>query len=344
MVDAAANGFPALLPRKYIDLIDWQDPDDPLRRLLVPSKSEQSTAGAFDTSGETESTVVRGLQHKYVQTAIVILTQACAGHCRYCFRRRLMTRDMLARESISDLEPALDYIRQHTEIDNLLLSGGDPLLVNTKRLAKLLDRAAEIPHLRQIRISTKLPAFLPERITKDEQLTGLLASFSRRFQIMVQCHFDHHREIDAATVEALEQLGQAGCVLSSQVALIKGVNDDPDVLAALYKELHYLGVEPHYLFHPRPVKHAMHFQIPVTRGLEIVERAKSLCAGPVKRFRYAAAMEDGKAELVGIVDVQGEPHLVIKWLQVRQTLTKANTTELIPLSDGERWLSGEIPS
>jgi len=316
-VIAARKHFPFMVPVEYAQLIDWQDPTDPLRQLLLPTLEEDNAAGSLDTSGESLSTIVPGLQHKYEQTAVLIVTQACAGHCRYCFRRRLMSRDVLVKETIEDLQDAIAYIQQHPEIDNVLLSGGDPMICSTRRLANLLAALATIPHLWQIRISTKLPAFLPSRFTTDPELLQVLRAYQSRFQIVFQCHFDHPREITPAAERAIAALRQTGCTLTAQIPLMKGVNHQVETLTQLFQQLHRLGVLPQYLFHPRPVKHATHFQLPILEGLAIVEAVRQRCNGSVKRFRYILTHSDGKLELVGHLPDQ-PTQLVTRWHQVRR--------------------------
>ncbi|KYC38485.1 lysine 2,3-aminomutase [Scytonema hofmannii PCC 7110] len=336
-VTEAKQNFPMMVPQGYADLINWQNPDDPLRLLLLPSEGEKDESGNFDTSGEELSTIIQGLQHKYDQTAVLIVTQACAGHCRYCFRRRLMSRDVLTQETIEDLQEALAYIAQHPEIDNVLLSGGDPMISSTRRLANLLSAIAQIPHIWQIRISTKLPAFLPSRFTTDPELLDVLHQYKSRFQIIIQCHFDHPREISTATICALENLQKAGCLLTSQIALMKGINDSPDTLTELFKKLHRYSVIPQYIFHPRPVKHATHFQLPIVEGMQLIETVRQQCSGPVKRFRYILTHEDGKLELVGILP--GSPiQLVAKWQQVRRGLDNSGVI-LLPVDEQTCWLN-----
>lgn len=335
-VSAAKQQFPMMVPVGYADLIDWQNPDDPLRQLLLPSDWERDETGSFDTSGEELSTVVQGLQHKYDQTAVLIVTQACAGHCRYCFRRRLMSRDVLAKETIEDLKEAIAYIAEHREIDNVLLSGGDPMISSTRRLANLFAALEPIPHVWQIRISTKLPAFLPSRFTTDPELLDLLHDYKSRFQIIMQCHFDHPREITPASVRALEALRQSGCLLTSQIALMNGINNSADTLTELFKRLHRHGVIPQYLFHPRPVKHATHFQLPIVEGIQLVEAVRQRCSGAVKRFRYILTHEDGKLELVGMLP--GSPtQLVVKWQQVRRGCDRFGVM-LVPIDEQTNWL------
>jgi KamA family protein len=268
-VIAAKDCFPFMVPVGYAQLVDWQDPTDPLRQLVLPTVDEENAEGSLDTSGESLSTIVPGLQHKYEQTAVLIVTQACAGHCRYCFRRRLMSRDVMVKEAIEDLQDAIAYIQQHSELDNVLLSGGDPMICSTRRLENLLARLATIPHLWQIRISTKLPAFLPSRFTTDPELLDVLRVYQSRFQIVFQCHFDHPREITPEAERAIAALRHTGCTLTAQIPLMRGVNHHVETLTQLFQHLHRLGVLPQYLFHPRPVKHATHFQLPILEAKPI---------------------------------------------------------------------------
>jgi lysine 2,3-aminomutase len=320
-ISQAKQQFPMMVPVGYADLVDWENPDDPLRQLLLPSEWEVDDTGSFDTSGEEFSTIIQGLQHKYEQTAVLIVTQACAGHCRYCFRRRLMSRDVLVKETIEDLQDAIAYISMHPEIDNVLLSGGDPMICHTNRLKNIFKALAAIPHIWQIRISSKLPAFLPSRFTTDPNLLEVLQEYQSRFQIVIQCHYDHPRELTAASINALEALKKAGCLLTSQIALMKGVNNSVDTLTELFQRLHRYGVIPQYLFHPRPVKHATHFQFPIVEGIELVEAVRKGCNGSVKRFRYILTHSDGKLELVGVIPGESM-QLVTKWQQVRKGVKK----------------------
>ncbi|MEM9924312.1 MAG: KamA family radical SAM protein [Cyanobacteria bacterium P01_D01_bin.50] len=335
----AKQRFPLMVPVGYADLVDWQNPADPLRQLLLPSQEEESDIGSLDTSGEEFSTVIPGLQHKYEQTAVLIVTQACAGHCRYCFRRRLMSRDVMVKETIEDLQEAISYIKQHPEIDNVLLSGGDPMICSTRRLANLFAALSQIPHLWQIRISSKLPAFLPSRFTTDSELLEVLHQYKSRFQIVIQCHFDHPREITPLAEKGLFNLRQAGCLLTSQIALMSGVNAEVDTMTELFKRLHRLGVIPQYLFHPRPVKHATHFQIPIIKAMELVEAIRQRCNGSVKRFRYILTHSDGKLELVGLLE--GSPmQLVARWHQVRRGFDKSDLM-VVGIDEDVVWLEGE---
>lgn len=337
-ISRARERFPILVPPSYAALVDWADPGDPLRRLLLPTRDEEQQDGEWDTSGESESVVVRGLQHKYEQTAVLLVTQACAGHCRYCFRRRLLSRDVFTRETIEDLDEALHYVAANPGIDNVLLSGGDPMVCSTPRLRRILEACASIPHIAHVRIGTKLPAFLPSRFTGDADLLEMLTRLGCRTQILFQCHFDHPREITAETELAIRNLLAAGCVLTAQVALMRGINDDAEVLAALFKKLHRLGVVPQYLFHPRPVRHGTHFQLSIEEGLRLVEQVRRSCSGPVKRFRYVLAQEDGKLELVGAIGSGDARQLVVRWHQIRRGLARP-AVETLPLPADKTWIT-----
>jgi lysine 2,3-aminomutase len=248
-----------------------------------------------------------------------------------------MSRDVLVKETIEDLQEAIVYIQQHSEIDNVLMSGGDPMICSTRRLANLLAALAAIPHLWQIRISTKLPAFLPSRFTTDPELLEVLRQYQSRFQIVIQCHFDHPREITPEVETALGNLRQTGCLLTSQIPLMNRVNHQVETLTLLFKKLHRLGVIPQYLFHPRPVQHATHFQLPIVAGLELVEAVRQQCNGSVKRFRYILTQEDGKLELVGLT-ADPVPQLVTRWHQVRRGLTRSGL-EIRPIDAETVWLS-----
>lgn len=332
-----------LVTDSYSKLIDWSDPDDPLRVLLVPQADEESIAGSYDQSGEADSTVVRGLQHKYEQTAAMVVTEACAAHCRYCFRRRLMSFDVVTREGVKDLAEPLAYIAEHDEIDNVLLTGGDPMVSSTRRLAGIFEGLSNLDHIRQVRISTKLLAFLPSRFD-DPELEAVLRDAADRFQVVFQCHYDHPREIHDDGRRSIERLSNAGCLLTSQIAYMSRINDGPDVLGKLLYELHLLGVVPQYIFHPRPVRHATHFQMPIVDALTVIEAVKARFAGPIKRFRYIMTMADGKLELVGTTRVEGEVTLVARWHQLRRGVTR-DPIVLLPIDEDAVWLDeAQLPA
>jgi KamA family protein len=200
------------------------------------------------------------------------------------------------------LGDAAGYIEQHSEITNVLLSGGDPLVLGTAVIVRLLDRLLGIDHLRYIRIGTRVPAALPDRILGDTDLVAALRKRSkpgRRLNVVTQ--FNHPRELTPAAARAIDRLLSAGLVLINQTILIRGVNDEPETLAELQSSLAGAGVNPYYVFQCRPVKRVKRrFQVPLATGYRIVEDAKGMLDGPSKRFRYVMSHRSGKIEIVGV--------------------------------------------
>ncbi|MFC1557310.1 KamA family radical SAM protein, partial [candidate division KSB1 bacterium] len=174
----------------YQSLIDWNDPDDPIRRLVIPDIAELDEWGDLDASGEETYTVVPGCEHKYRDTALLLCNDVCGAYCRFCFRKRLFMNDN--DEVVRDVSPGLKYISQHPEISNVLLTGGDPLIMSTRKLENIISRLREIDHVKIIRIDTKIPAFNPYRITKDESLLEMLSKYSSAHKrIYIIAHFNH---------------------------------------------------------------------------------------------------------------------------------------------------------
>jgi len=286
----------------YLSLIDPTDPNDPIRKMAVPSPMELNTRGSYDTSGEHENTKMTGLQHKYPETALILLTNKCAMYCRHCFRKRIV--GLPNHEILDQFNDAAGYIRDHEEISNVLVSGGDPFVLPTRIIRKVLEGLSDIDHLNFIRFGTRTPVTFPSRITSDEGLLRLLDSHSRSDRrLYVVTQFNHPREITPQSVAAVSSLLEAGVVVSNQAVLLKGVNDDPDVMASLLRGLVRIGVNPYYVFQCRPVKRVKHnFQIPLYQGYEIVERAKAELDGHSKRFKFIMSHRTGKVEMVGMDD------------------------------------------
>ncbi len=285
----------------YLSLIDWADPNDPLMRMAVPSSEELDLSGSYDTSGESLSTRMPGLQHKYAQTALILTTNRCPLYCRHCFRKRLV--GLRTEEVIQRFSDAARYIDQHTEIRNVLLSGGDPLILPTPVIRRFLKRLSKIRHLDFVRIGSRVPVTFPSRILTDNELVSLLREHSKKFErLYLVSQFNHRREITPKSIDAVDRLIGAGLVVINQAILLKGVNDDPVTLAELHSGLVRIGVNPYYLFQCRPVKRVKRrFQVPLERGYGMVERAKSMLDGPSKRFRYVMSHRSGKIEIVGVM-------------------------------------------
>jgi KamA family protein len=292
--------YPMRITPYYASLIDWDNPNDPIRRMAVPSVEELNLAGSYDTSGELENTKLPGLQHKYSQTALILATNRCATYCRYCFRKRLV--GLPTKEILNRFQDAADYIQRHSEINNVLISGGDPFMLSTDVLGRFLKRLASIPHLDFIRFGTRLPVTFPDRILEDKDLPNLLRKYSlkdRRIYVVTQ--FNHPREITVKSTASVSRLIGCGVILNNQTVLLKGVNDRPHTLAELQEGLVRIGLNPYYVFQCRPVKRVKHrFQDSLYRGYHIVEGAKRMLNGHSKRFKYVMSHRTGKIEIVGI--------------------------------------------
>ncbi len=291
---------PMSITRYYASLIDWNDPDDPLRKMTIPSEGELDQAGIYDQSGEQQNTKLTGLQHKYRKTALILTTNKCTTFCRYCFRKRLV--GLPTGETVHRLTDAVRYIRKHPEINNVLLSGGDPLSLPTRMIRKYIEKLSEIDHLDFIRIGTKVPVTMPRRISEDRELYELLRETSvKKKRLYVSTQFNHPREITSASRKAINMLQRAGVVTNNQTVLMKGVNDDPETMAALQRALTGMGVIPYYVFQCRPVKRVKKlFQVPLARGFEIVEKSRSMLDGYSKRYRYVMSHRDGKIAIAGM--------------------------------------------
>jgi lysine 2,3-aminomutase len=282
----------------YLSLINWNDPNDPIRTLIVPGYHELHEWGRLDPSDEKTYCVMPGLEHKYPSTALLLVSNVCDGICRYCFRKRLFINPLT--EYLRDLPVAIQYIKQHDEITNVLLTGGDPLVLKSSKLENIIRQLRDIEHVSIIRIGTKIPAFNPSRIVEDTALTEIIKKYStEQKRIYIMTHFTHPRELTDLAVEAIGLLQKAGAIIANQMPLIKGINDQPEVLAELLAKLSFIGAVPYYIFQCRPSLGNKPYTVPVERGYEIVEQAKALVSGLAKRVRFVMSHSTGKIEIVG---------------------------------------------
>lgn len=283
----------------YLNLVDWNDPCDPIRQLIIPRPEELHGAGSLDPSNEAANTIALGVQHKYPDTVLLLCTTVCGGFCRYCFRKRLFMDG--THETSLDLAPAITYIKAHPEISNVLLTGGDPMMLSTARLTAILKLLREIPHIKIIRIGTKIPAFNPYRILDDQELLDTLSRFSTAHQrIYAMTHFDHPRELTDPAIECVDRLIRAGVICANQCPLIRGVNDDATVLSDLYRKLSWIGCTPYYLFQMRPTVGNELYAVPIVRGWEIWREALRFGSGLARRARFVMSHETGKIEISGV--------------------------------------------
>lgn len=287
----------------YQSLIDWDDPNDPIKRIIMPDVEELNEWGKLDASNEEKYTKVHGLEHKYSSTALLLVNEVCAAYCRFCFRKRLFMNEN--DEVTKDISAGLEYIKNNKEINNVLLTGGDPLILSTSKLEPIIQQLREIDHVKIIRIGTKVPAFNPFRILNDPSLLDMFRKYSTsEKKIYVMAHFNHPRELTPQAIEGLNLLMDAGVSLVNQTPMVRGVNDDPDVLAELFAKLSFIGVPPYYVFLCRPTLGNETYSIPVEKGYEIFEKARIRCSGLAKRARLVMSHESGKIEVVGMTEEQ----------------------------------------
>lgn len=325
--------YPMAIPQYYLSLIDWQDPNDPIRRMCIPSLTETDLSGDFDTSGEADNTVVTGLQHKYKQTALILSTNRCAMYCRHCFRKRLVGSS--EEEITNNFEAMLDYIKAHPEITNILVSGGDSLMLSDATLHKYLSELTALPQLDFIRFGSRVPVVYPERVLNDPDLQIIFAKYAQRKQIYLVTQFNHPRELTAEAKEVIKTFIRCGVMLRNQTVLLKGVNDDPEVLGQLLRGLTAVGVAPYYIFQCRPVRGVKtQFQVPLHKGLEIVELAKGGQNGVGKCLRYCMSTPRGKVEIVGRLP---DDRMLFKYNQAKDA-SDAGRIFVAPVEQDQCWL------
>jgi L-lysine 2,3-aminomutase len=291
----AAKSFPLFAPRPFVARMRRGDPSDPLLRQVLPVDAENFAAHSFtaDPVGDRAAELRPGLIHKYQGRVLMVTTGACAVHCRYCFRRHFPYEE--APKSLAAWEPAFEAIAEDETLHEAILSGGDPLSLIDPMLARLADRLAEIPHLRRLRVHTRLPIVIPQRVT-DELLGWLCGT---RLTPIVVVHANHPAEIDHSVAAALGQLVDAGIPVLNQAVLLRGVNDDIDVLTELSERLVNLRVIPYYLHQLDRVAGATHFEVPTERGREIVAQLQSRLPGyAVPRYVQEVAGEEHKLGLM----------------------------------------------
>lgn len=265
----------------------------------------------MDPSHEKDYTKLPGLQHKYSQTGLLLLSDVCGGVCRFCFRKRLFVGGC-ERETIKDASAGLEYIRTHPEITNVLLTGGDPFTLETRRLEAILKELREIEHVNIIRIGSKMLAYNPYRFLNDPGLIEILSRYSTpQKRIYVMAHYNHPREMTEVSMRAVEQLHCAGVVVVNQTPVLNEVNSDPEVFTQLFRKLSFAGVSPYYVFQCRPSLGNRLFQTPVEQSYEIIQQAWKTCSGLAKRARFVMSHATGKIEVVG----KTAHHVVMRYHQ-----------------------------
>ncbi len=271
----AADSFELFAPLPFVDRIKPGDESDPLLLQLLPTAAEEQSPAHFlaDPLQESDASLSTGVLKKYAGRALLIVTGACAIHCRYCFRRHFPYSDNSA--SGADLQDALTAIADDDSVEEVILSGGDPLTVVDQTLSNLIASLESIPHVRRIRIHTRLPIMIPSRVT--DVFVELLKHSP--LEKVVVIHANHANEFDADVAEALSKLKSTGATLLNQTVLLKGVNDDAQKLIELSKRLLSVGVMPYYLHQLDQVIGAAHFEVPEETGKRLITEMRAALPG-----------------------------------------------------------------
>lgn len=267
------SDFCLRVPRAFVNKMQKGDADDPLLMQVLPVAAENTLSGLTDPVGDLSAMATPGLLHKYKGRVLLVTTGACAIHCRYCFRRHFPYSGSNPRKN--EWQRAIEYLRTHDDVHEVILSGGDPLVLDNKKLERLCTALEQIPHIQWLRIHTRLPVVLPSRI--DNGLITLLQKL--RFRITLVIHANHANELMHDELEALQRLASTGITLLNQSVLLKGVNDSSASLISLSRRLYQAGVLPYYLHMLDPVQGAMHFDVPRSRAIEIQNTLKQELPG-----------------------------------------------------------------
>jgi lysine 2,3-aminomutase len=292
----------------FISLIDPDDPNDPIRKQIIPRDSEivPFTGMMEDSLSEDRHSPVPGLVHRYPDRVLMLVTTQCASYCRYCTRSRIVG-DPSANFSKADFDLQIDYIKRTPQIRDVLLSGGDPLTMAPKLLEELLQRLREIPHVEIVRIGSRVPVFMPMRVTQE--LTDMLQKYH---PLWFNIHVNHPNEISLELAEACDKLTRAGIPLGNQSVLLAGVNDCVHIQRELVHDLVRIRVRPYYLYQCDLVEGAGHFRTPVAKGIEILEGLRGHTSGfAVPTYVIDAPGGGGKIPLAPNYQISMSDHKII---------------------------------
>ncbi|WP_415892597.1 EF-P beta-lysylation protein EpmB [Neptuniibacter sp. PT8_73] len=267
--------FSLKVPKPFLQRIEKGNPNDPLLRQILPLDAESADIPGYvtDPLAEMSANHSDGLIHKYHGRVLLILSGACAVNCRYCFRRHFPYQDN--RLGSEQWQQVLEYLNTDNSITEVIFSGGDPLATSDKRLLRMITDLEEIPHLKRLRIHTRLPIVIPQRVTSE--LTTLFTN--SRFDIAMVLHANHANELDQQVQQASAYLRTAGVTVLNQAVLLKGVNDSLTALTELSEKLFHFGILPYYLFTLDPVKGAAHFDIPDDQAIALHQQLQATLPG-----------------------------------------------------------------
>jgi lysine 2,3-aminomutase len=287
----SGNKLALAITPHFFNLIHPTDPECPIRRQVIPRIEEtwDDPAEMSDPCGEDSHMPVPGLVHRYPDRVLFLVTDRCASYCRYCTRSRVVS-GVGEQELHTEFEAAFKYLAEHTEIRDVLLSGGDALLLSDSKLDGILTRLRSIPHIEFVRIGSRVPIFLPQRITP-----ALCQMLTKHHPLWMSVHVNHPRELTTEVKEALERLSNHGIPLGNQSVLLRGVNDDPLVMKSLVQKLLMCRVRPYYLYQCDLIQGSSHLRASVSKGIEIIESLRGHTTGyAVPQFVIDAPGGGGK--------------------------------------------------
>ena len=322
----------------YLGLINWDDPDDPIKRIVLPDIHELDSFGELDASEEESNYVAPGCQHKYPHTVLLLCNEVCGAYCRYCFRKRLFMDEN--DEVVNDVTEGIEYIRRNKQVTNVLLTGGDPLLMSTRRLEQILRPLRKIDHVGIIRIGSKIPAFNPYRIIDDADLIPMLSRYSTRHKrVYIMAHFNVAQELTDRAVLAMDLLRKAGVATVNQTPIIRGINDKPEQLTALMRKLSFIGVPPYYFFQCRPTEGNRPYVLPIVETYMAFVNARKNVSGLAKRARLVMSHASGKVEMVGLT----EEFMYMQFHRAKDP-TDAERFMIFHRDDEAYWLDELVPA
>ena len=294
------NEFPTFVSLEFLARIEPGNPRDPLLRQVLAIGEEMIEATGFvdDPVGDERSMVAPGLLQKYAKRALVIATGVCGIHCRYCFRREfdysIAESNPPTSPNVDAWEPAVNELRERVDIDEVILSGGDPLTLSDPKLGRLISAIESIPHVKRLRIHSRMPIVIPQRVT-DELLVRLKSS---RLATWMVVHCNHVAEIDAAVEASIARMVDTGIPVLNQAVLLRGVNDSVDALESLCRRLVDLRVQPYYLHQLDRVRGAAHFEVPIAQGKALIEQLRERLPGyAIPRYAMEEAGKKSKTAL-----------------------------------------------
>ncbi|WP_032496447.1 KamA family radical SAM protein [Hydrogenivirga sp. 128-5-R1-1] len=285
--------YPLAITPYYLSLMDPDDTEDPIRLQAIPRRIEvdEEAQSAGEPDALREEGDIPGLTHRYPDRVLMSVTTFCAVYCRHCMRKRIFAEGERARTK-EEIDRMLSYIREHEEVRDVLISGGEPLSLSNEKIEYILKGLREIKHVEIVRFGTRLPVLAPQRFF-DEELLSILEKYS---PIWINTHFNHPKEVTELAEEAVDRLLRHGIPVNNQTVLLKGVNDNPEIMLSLFRKLLRIKVKPQYLFHCDPIRGAVHFRTTVDKGLEIMRFLRGKISG-MGIPTYAVDLPGGKGKV-----------------------------------------------